>query len=836
MKDVNASEPASRRSSSFLLHLSYFVALLLLILVTLACFHPLVRQPRGILVGPQNGGLNDLTWYFIAWRNYPRICLDRFGQPPWWNPYSSCGVPYAGNPQAGLLYPPNWLCWWFDARDVLSWMLVGHHWLAGVGTYVLCRRYGFQSTSSLLGGVAFLAAPYLVAHSGEGHYAQVAAVAWMPWALWAYERLRAGARGGVAGLAAVLAISFFCGHLQETFYLGIVLTAFWMVDLVQRVRSDGGAAAGRLLGAWPVLGATVAGLVMVDLLPIFLYSRQMVRSGGFDSTAAGSISVGPMNLFQLLNPMALGSAANYAGPGRFYWETVCSFGLVPLVLAIVGVAQSWRRYPVPRMAVGWLVALAFAFGSGSPVFELMHRLVPGVSMFRSPSRAFFFSSLATAVLAAAALDWLLTAAKRTADESKRVARRILLAAGCIVLAVCISIGVVVQRQRATQAATNDSPAASAPSDSRGSSPAAMQSVLLGRAWQRTLGSGTTWLWFGGSLALILAATRWPERARCAAAGLIALCVAELSLHGGRLVAVLPAASLSQSGPVATLTDGESGIFRAMASQYLLSDLQSWEHGVQKVHGYDPVPLARYVTFVAALADKSDPMSAVLGFSSLNVATYRPELLNLLNVRFAALTRTPPDAFGWQLKGQGTFTPPNLTQPSPNPIRFTSFENPHALPRAFVIGHVQSIAPGQDAAALLRSLNPREAVILERDVLPIGERQDYRPADVVEYTPNRVTIDAELDKPGYLILTDTWFPGWTARLSDAEKPLTVLPANVAFRAVPLDAGRHRVTFTFQPPGLLLGAFVSLSALFVLLGSLLIPLLPSPQNRDLPISVR
>jgi hypothetical protein len=362
-----------------------------------------------------------------------------------------------------------------------------------------------------------------------------------------------------------------------------------------------------------------------------------------------------------------------------------------------------------------------------------------------------------------------------------------------------------------------------------------RSAPLGRAWQRTVGSGTTWLWFAGSLVLVAAATRWPDRARLAGAGLVALCVIELSAHGGKLVAVLPAESLRQPGPVATMVQGESGTFRAMASQYLLSDLQSWEHGVQKIQGYDPVPLARFTTFVATLADKSDPMSTVLGFSSLNVATYRPELLDLLNVRFAALTRPAPDEFGWRPKGQGTFTPPNLKQPSPNAIRFTSFENPHAMPRAFVIGRVQPMAPGQDAVATLRSLNPREAVILERDVLPVGERADYRPADVVEYTPNRVTIDAELDKPGYLVLTDTWFPGWTARSDGAEKPLPVLPANIAFRAVPLDSGRHRVTLTFHPPGLLLGAFVSLSALCVLLVMPLLSLLPPPQNRDLPISV-
>src|SRR5438046_2040307 len=101
-------------------------AVLALSTLTLVCFHELVRHPNDVLVGPQRHGWNDLTTYFIALHSYPRWCWDEYGQWPFWNPLRNTGVPHLGNPQTALFYPSNWLCWWLDPPNVLSWLLVVH--------------------------------------------------------------------------------------------------------------------------------------------------------------------------------------------------------------------------------------------------------------------------------------------------------------------------------------------------------------------------------------------------------------------------------------------------------------------------------------------------------------------------------------------------------------------------------------------------------------------------------------------------------------------------------------------------------------------------------------
>jgi uncharacterized membrane protein YfhO len=77
---------------------------------------------------------------------------------------------------------------------------------------------------------------------------------------------------------------------------------------------------------------------------------------------------------------------------------------------------------------------------------------------------------------------------------------------------------------------------------------------------------------------------------------------------------------------------------------------------------------------------------------------------------------------------------------------------------------------------------------------------------VDYQPNRVTIAAELNGPGYVVLSDTYYPGWEATVDD--RPVPILQANGCVRAVPIeDAGRHEIVFRFRPQPFYQGALIS-----------------------------
>jgi uncharacterized membrane protein YfhO len=80
------------------------------------------------------------------------------------------------------------------------------------------------------------------------------------------------------------------------------------------------------------------------------------------------------------------------------------------------------------------------------------------------------------------------------------------------------------------------------------------------------------------------------------------------------------------------------------------------------------------------------------------------------------------------------------------------------------------------------------------------------------------LEVETSHPGYLVLADAWYPGWTATIDgDAAD---VLPVDVAFRGVVLPRpGKHRVEFRYFPPGLIVGLTIT-SATAAILACLLI----------------
>ncbi|HKN38576.1 MAG TPA: YfhO family protein [Acidimicrobiia bacterium] len=70
------------------------------------------------------------------------------------------------------------------------------------------------------------------------------------------------------------------------------------------------------------------------------------------------------------------------------------------------------------------------------------------------------------------------------------------------------------------------------------------------------------------------------------------------------------------------------------------------------------------------------------------------------------------------------------------------------------------------------------------------------ATVDRYEAQDVSLTVAPSNPGgLLVLSDQWYPGWTATVDG--KPATILRGDVALRAVALSPGAHRIRFRYQP---------------------------------------
>jgi hypothetical protein len=162
----------------------------------------------------------------------------------------------------------------------------------------------------------------------------------------------------------------------------------------------------------------------------------------------------------------------------------------------------------------------------------------------------------------------------------------------------------------------------------------------------------------------------------------------------------------------------------------------------------------------------------------------------------------------------------------------------ARPRASLVA---AIGQAPDEASALRALfedplrDPAgEAVvevppdtILPPSPAPAGMvQEEIGTAAVVRADSTTLEVDVQARRDGWLVTTDAALAGWTAAVDGVETRL--LPADVVDRAAWVPAGKHRVVFTYDPPGRLTGWIASGVGLAAVLAMLAAGLLRRRRN--------
>ncbi len=162
-------------------------------------------------------------------------------------------------------------------------------------------------------------------------------------------------------------------------------------------------------------------------------------------------------------------------------------------------------------------------------------------------------------------------------------------------------------------------------------------------------------------------------------------------------------------------------------------------------------------------------------------------------------------------------------------QFRIYENRSALPNAYLVGHAKFAQSEEQALYLVHNklFDPATEVVIEsasQETSTPNEILGAVPSDsigVVEMerpSPTEVIIKAKNSQAGYLILTDTNYPGWKAYIDGQEVP--ILKANYLFRAVQLPPGEHIVRFVYQPGSFILGLMLCAFALAAFVTSLIV----------------
>lgn len=162
----------------------------------------------------------------------------------------------------------------------------------------------------------------------------------------------------------------------------------------------------------------------------------------------------------------------------------------------------------------------------------------------------------------------------------------------------------------------------------------------------------------------------------------------------------------------------------------------------------------------------------------------------------------------------------------------------ALPRAYIVDRLLHEPDPDKALRLLRSpsFNPRETAVVEDGLPKVGAgvtRAEGR-AVITSYQPERVIMKAACRADCFLVLTDLFYPGWTAQVDGRN--VKIHRANFLFRGVELDPGLHEVVFGYRPRSFHYGSLITLLTLALAVGLAVGDLLwRRPKRRPAPTEV-
>lgn len=550
------------------------------------------------------------------------------------------------------------------------------------------------------------------------------------------------------------------GFVALSFLCGSPETMAWQTVLAVLVlvtaapRKPLALAAGAGAFAW---GAALSALTAVPAVELALHSTRAAVGQGDQLTWSASWA----QLVDVAWPFAELPRGPYWGPDQWLLLNIFA-GTCTAALALVALRSSRRVEP---FVLGAIAFAALSLGAHLPpaAWLLTH---PPFSFFRYPAKYLVGVCFCLAVLAALGLDRLAVLARRVRPSPVRVGASL---AGCMALLAGLP---PLTRHPPFRAGAQD-----------------------GAAWIA--------LFLGGLAVLFFALPDGPRRP-----GRVRRAAAALGLLELGIVHLTQVASGSASPE---RLEAPSAMAQALPQPFtgrISVDVYGPDHGGSKM--YEGVALreaSRDVLIPNRFAE--DHLRALEGYGAPE-PHWVPEF-NRSN------TRAVFDLTGVQFyvrDGEAPFE--DLTEVPVKPGLPHLYRSDTAMPRAFVVQQARVVPDGE----ALDFVTDEDEPARRTAYLAAGEPLNGEPCDsnarIVEEGAHFQRVEVDACAEGYLIVSDTFYPGWRAEVDGARA--TLYRADYALRAVRVTKGHHAVVFRYRPRSFAVGAALTAVALVGLAAAL------------------
>jgi len=661
-----------------------------------------------------------------------------------WNPYIFSGYPIYANGHSSfhnpfrllfnLLFPPVF------ARDLTIFF---HMLLTGIFTFLFLRELGFSFFPSLFGGTVW----EFCAHNTaliEWLWGPMASAYLVLLLYFFIKLLKTGRLYWFALTAIAFCLSLMCGNLQWSLYIFLTWFSFYIFYIYEFIREKNFKKAFRLTyifwGAF-TLGFLLSSIEIIPTIEFLKHSSEERFLITYEEYKWDFISAYSIFITSLFHPRLIGTPFEYInlrGTGSAVYYLVNGYiGILPLLFLVSGVTISWKRRKVKfflfLFIITWLIALRTPSGYLLLKIPILNKLFH--------DRILFISSFCGMLLSTEGMERLLE------DERRRVNLFILFIFPFLFISFCVILFFL----------WRDS---------------------IPRFWFSPLNTAITlpFLFLLSSCLLFAGRIYGMGRGYFITFSFILT-----------LLDLIPLGMISNNcdSPVSLK------VFEALRKNL---EIQNWERSagispnlsvilrIPSPEGYDSLYPIWYFKGIYPIATRKE-MRWVVSIEPQSGIT------KLLGVKYFILN-------GWLYP---TYNPLKTEEleflKSINGVMVYEVKNP--LPRVFVPQKF-IILNESDCIKLLhqRDFNPAEFLILTEIPSEFPAQEMNGKARILSHEPHEVQIKVEMETDGFLVLTDTYYPGWKIYVDGHESK--IYRAYSFLRAVFLKKGSHEVLFKFSPP--------------------------------------
>ncbi len=674
------------------------------------------------------------------------------------NPAWSQGAPWSGNPNL-LVYYPTIHQAGFVSVHILLHLAIG---FAGMAVFTR-RALGVSREGALLSGILYIGSGYVL--SSASFLNAVTTIAWVPWLLFASDE-RAIERMWLRIIACTIAIVLLVLGGEPTLAVMAICVCVARLAVVNR-RALAGFASSLALAA--ALLAPLGVLVWKAGSD----SARAVTGYTFDETMRASLH--PARLLEIVTPFIFGR------PDRMvhgaWWGFMVSRNAPPYiyslswsVLALLMIVFSSQSTRESRF---WLVAaiagLVLACGGYLPGAETAYKALPHV--WRYPIKFAFMTVIAGSLLAGKALDSTLA--------SKRQKRRSVSLWFAVFSAIFAAVGGFCLR-----------------------SPTAAAEPLIARWWDDS--------WRNNAAAVVGPLVRGGGWHLLMLSGLGALCFIILRRDGAwrstAIVLLIIAETVSSAAPLfptvdtATVARPSPFVQRALGLGLIYEragkDLDAVRRGLNGRYPADEAQWMAVAQARQAWATTGSMFGVRYAFNHDPDGSY-PERIDyvsdLLN------QRSWPERLKWLraagVRGVITYDPASLGDGYDCVAKEAEYGVPaflcairEPLPEIRRSSHVVAVNDRIEAAVGVEdsSCDPADCTVIEGGLSLAGSADANVHASVLSDTGDRIEVVTNGSTPAVLFIARAYQKHASAIVNG--KPATTFPADIAFTAVPVPAGK------------------------------------------------